>query len=445
MRELKMNGGLFNHTVTDGGSPVNFKAINPVVHSLKNGLTVIAVEKHNHPSVVLSGWLKAGSIRDVEGKRGLANITVKMLIKGTRKYTWQQIAEELESLGAHIWTWCSCDFCGVGLRCLPKHFDRCLSILSDVLTQPSFPKEEFVKCKSRIVTELRTWDDNPWVVAKKVLLRLLYPETHPYRYFPEGEVEDIEGLNVDELREFHSRWYLPHMTTFAIVGDISCDEVFSSVERHFSGWNVGDKPVDDEKVEDPQPQPPRFEVRTISDRSQAVVMLGQLCISRSNPDYYALNVFNCILGGSAGIGRLFNRVRGIEGLAYSVYSSISTHLCRGTFTVAAGVAPESVKRAIESMRHQISAMFTDEPPTYEELSDAINYIVGSFAFSIETNGGIANAIARAYSMGLGVDYINRRCEIYRSITLEQVIEAARKHINPDALSIAVAGAWSGEL
>lgn len=437
--------GMVSYMATSGDLPMHFGAIKPVVHSLRNGLTVIAVEKHNHPSVVLSGWLKAGSTRDVEGKRGLANITASMLLKGTGKYTWQQIAEELESLGAHIWTWCSYDFCGIGLRCLPKHFDCCLSILSDVLINPSFPEEEFAKCKLRITTELRTLDDDPWVVAKKVLLKLLYPQAHPYRYLSEGEVEDVEGLNVEELREFHNRWYLPQMTTFAIVGDISCEEAFSSVERHFSGWGVGDRLVGDEVIEDSEPQPPRVEVRTISDRSQAVVMLGQLCISRSDPDYYALNVFNCILGGSAGIGRLFNRVRGVEGLAYSVHSSISAHLGRGTFTAVAGVAPEAVKRAVESMRRQISAILTDEPPTPEELSDAINYIVGSFAFSVETNGGIANAIARAYVMGLGVDYINRRCEIYRSITLEQVIETARKHINPDALSIAVAGPWSGEL
>lgn len=416
-----------------------------IIHSLDNGIVVIAVEKRNHPSVVVHGLVKAGSVRDESNMRGLANMTSQMLIKGTKRRLRDQIAEELEDVGARMWVHCEHDFAGFGIVCLPEHVERSMDVLSDVVRNPSFPKDELERCKLRIMTMLRTWDDDPWMVAAKMMRCALYPPEHPYRYFVEGEESDIQRIDPEALCEFYSRWYRPNGIAFAVVGDISEDEAVKLIERYFGDWEFGGKEVESISVEDPQPSPPRFDVRDMPDKSQVVVILGQLCVSRRDPDYYALNVFNCILGGSAGIGRLFNRVRGIEGLAYSVWSRISERWGKGTFTAGAGVSPENVRRAIESIRNQIAAICGDEPPTEEELNDAKNYIVGSFSFQIETNGGLAQALLKAHMYGLGVEYIKMREDIYRSITLEQVIEAARRHIKPEPLSIAVAGPLSGEL
>ncbi|MFA4029758.1 MAG: hypothetical protein GDYSWBUE_001052 [Candidatus Fervidibacterota bacterium] len=414
----------------------------PIVHVLDNGITVIAVERRNHPSVAICSSFVAGSIRDAHGMRGLANLTSQMITRGTAKRTWVQIAEELEDVGARIWTWCSHDFSGVGVSCLSKHVERSMDVLSDVLLNPSFPSDELEKCKLRTITQLHTLDDDPWAVAAKMMRKALYPEGHPYRYFSEGEAEDIQKLDRDALCEFHRRWYRPNGAALAIIGDIAPDEAIKLAQRYLGEWEAGIGEVEVGGVLEVQPQPPKFEVRTMADKSQVAVMLGQLCVSRGDADYYALSVFNCILGGSAGIGRLFNRVRGEEGLAYSVWSRISGRLGKGMFIAGAGVAPDNVKRAIESMRNQIRAMCSDEPPNQEELNDAVNYIVGSFIFRIETNAGMAQALLDAHMYGLGVDYLKRREEIYRSITLEQVIEAAQRHISVDSLSVAVAGPWS---
>lgn len=409
---------------------------------LDNGVTVIAVEKRNHPSVAICVSLRAGSFRDECNMRGLASLTSQMLTKGTAKRSWIQIAEELEDVGARIWTWCAHDFSGIGVSCLSRHVERSMDVLTDVLLNPSFPHDELEKCKLRTITNLRVLDDDPWAVAAKMMRRALYPEGHPYRYFSEGEAEDIERMNEDALREFHWRWYRPNGAALAIVGDIAPEEAFKLAERYFGGWEVGGSEVEAMDIKEAQPQPPKFEVRTMVDKSQVAVMLGQLCVSRSDPDYYALNVFNCILGGSAGIGRLFNRVRGEEGLAYSVWSRILGYWGRGMFIAGAGVDPANVRRAIESIRNQVRAICSDEPPNAEELNDAVNYIIGSFVFRIETNVSLAQALLDAHMYGLGVDYLKRRKEIYRSITLERVIEAAQRHISVDSLSVIVAGPWS---
>ncbi|MCS7253202.1 MAG: pitrilysin family protein [Armatimonadota bacterium] len=425
-----------------GNAPCKSVHCEPAVHVLGNGVTVIAIEKRNHPSVTICGSVKAGSVRDEPNMRGLANMTSQMLTKGTVKRTWVQIAEELEDIGARIWTWCAYDFAGFGVECLSRYVERSMDVLADVLLNPSFPHEELEKCKLRTITLLRTREDDPWAVAAKMMRQTLYPSEHPYKHLVEGEEDSILRVDNNALLEFHSRWYRPNGAAFAVVGDIAPEEAFKLAERYFGGWEAGSNEVETLKIADVQLQPPRFEVRTMVDKSQVAVMLGQICVSRRDPDYYALNVFNCILGGSAGIGRLFNRVRGIEGLAYSVWSRILGQWGKGMFIAGAGVDPANVRKAIDSIRKQVAAICGDEPPSAVELSDAVNYIVGGFNFRIETNSGMAQAVLDAHMYELGVDYLRKREEIYRSITLEQVIETARRHINVDSLSTVVAGPWS---
>ncbi|HID06909.1 MAG TPA: insulinase family protein, partial [Armatimonadetes bacterium] len=412
-------------------------------HVLDNGLTVLVHECHNHPTVSIYGSMKAGSARDPAPHYGLANFVAGMLPKGTGKRTWEQIAEEIDFVGARFGTGAGRDTAGFNAHCIAEHLPTVMDVIADVVRNPSFPDEELEKHRIQLITQLKTWDDDPWMVAEKMLTQLIYPTEHPYHHRVQGEVDTVQNFTRDMLIEFHRQWFHPEGTIIVIAGDVDTDEAIAIVERYFGDWERGDGAC--AELELPSASlVARCEqvVVPIMDKSQVAVMVGHRGISRCDDDYYALNVFNCILGGSAGIGRLFNRVRGIEGLAYSVWSHIVAGLGAGPFIAGAGVDPKNVERALDSIRREIALMRDDEPPTKQELNDAINYIIGSFAFRIETNSGMARTLMDVELFGLGLDYPKRHAEIYRAITLEQVMEVAQRHIHPNQLAVAIAGPWS---
>ena len=176
------------------------------------------------------------------------------------------------------------------------------------------------------------------------------------------------------------------------------------------------------------------------DKSQANIELGHKGITRTNPDFYTINLMNAVLGGSAGIARLFGRVRDAQGLAYSVWSSFTPSIGEGLFHASAGVNPANVDKAINSILHEIELMKSDGI-TEEELSDAQNLIVGNFALALETNRGLAAVLLTAELYGLGLGYLERHESIYRNITREQVNAVAQKYLHPDLCSIAIAGPY----
>ena len=181
-------------------------------------------------------------------------------------------------------------------------------------------------------------------------------------------------------------------------------------------------------------------VQPMMDKSQANIELGHKGITRTNPDFYTINLMNAVLGGSAGIARLFGRVRDVQGLAYSVWSSFTPSIGEGLFHASAGVNPANVDKAINSILHEIELMKSDGI-TEEEFSDAQNLIVGNFMLALETNRGLAAVLLTAELYGLGLDYLERHESIYRGMTRAQVNAAAQKYLHPDLCSIAIAGPY----
>jgi zinc protease len=150
---------------------------------------------------------------------------------------------------------------------------------------------------------------------------------------------------------------------------------------------------------------------------------------------------NRILGGSAGLGRLFNYVRDVQGLAYGVWSSFSVGLGEGPFIARAGVNPQNVELAIQSILNEISRLRNDGI-TEQELADAKEMLIGNFALSMETSSGIADVLLTSEMFELGLDYPKRHEQIYRAITKEQVEQAAREYLHPEKCSLVIAGPYT---
>ncbi len=411
-------------------------------HVFDNGLTLLIQENRFNQTVAISGRLKAGSMYDYEGFYGLSDSVANMLTRGTEDRTWEEIAETTESVGANISVGGNTETVGVEGRLLSKDFDRVLDVLNDILRAPNFPQEEIEKHRHQVYSWLKAWEDETDDVADRLLRESVYSSEHPYYWRVQGTAESVKRIQRDALVDFHAAYYRPDSLILAIVGDVETQVIIEKIDAAMGDWTAnGEQPsFTIPAVEYGKKQ---VVVRSMMDKSQVNIELGHKGIARTNPDFYTVNLMNAVLGGSAGIARLFGRVRDVQGLAYSVWSSFTPSIGEGLFHASAGVNPTNVDKAIHSILHEIELMKSDGI-TEEELSDVQNLIVGNFALALETNRGLAAVLLTAELYGLGLDYLERHESIYRGITRAQVNAAARKYLHPDLCSIAIAGPYQGE-
>lgn len=406
-------------------------------HVLPNGIVVLVRENHASPSVVITGYLRVGAYDESPEKAGLADFTADALMRGTANRSFDDIYETLESVGANLGISGGTHATGFGAKCLTEDIALVFDILADVLREPSFPPEEVEKLRGEILADLAERAHDTRRMANLAFYELAYPEGHPYAVSSTGYPETIAGIDRDDLVQFYEGGYGPEHMTVVAAGAVQADELVAQLEAALGDWSGRTY------ERDPLPEAGRLrEVRTrvisIPDKTQSNIVLGYPGPARTHPDYLDARVCNTILGVFGLMGRLGEKVRDEQGLAYTAYSSLSGGPGPGPWRVVAGVDPENVERAVESIRTEIRRI-SDELVDEDELRDSQAYLTGSMPLRLETNAGVAHTILSMERYGLGLDYLQRYKRLIDEVTPERVQAAARRWLDPDAFALAIAG------
>jgi zinc protease len=393
---------------------------------LENGLTLLIVERHDLPIVKVAVGVKAGSVTEPDEKAGLAALTAELLTSGTAKRTASRISEEADFVGASIGASGGNDYATVSLSVLKKDLNLGFDLLSDIILNPSFPENELNKQRERIKGALKAREEDPDFVASREFRKAVFG-SHPYGRLVSGTPESLDRIRRDDVVQFHSAYYVPNNATMSVVGDITPDEVNGLVKRYFSGWNSGDL-----HISPPQRAGQLKGIKIITvdkDLTQANIIFGHEGISRDNPDYYAVQVMNHILGGGGFESRLMQNIREQKGLAYDVYSFFDANKYEGAFQVGVQTKNESTNTAIEEILKEIGRI-RDTMVTDAELADAKSFLTGSFPLRLETGQRIASFLLAVEFYGLGMDYIDRYPDYINRVTKEDVLQMARKYLDP---------------
>jgi zinc protease len=413
-------------------------ALRPERFPFKNGLVLLHNRAAANPSVVLRALVRAGASRETPGDHGVASLTGRMLRQGTEHIAKDQLAEELDGMGAGLSVDVGYGLVAVSIKCLSGDFLRAMEILAELLRRPTFPANELERLRGQVLTDLKEMDDNTRVVADRTWRELAYPSTHPYHRLPVGTAESVQRLERAELDAFHKAWYGPNQTTLIVVGDVEFDEAASAVDRAFAGWPMARlESVESTLAASDLPAAQLREV-AMAGKTQADIVLGVPTLNRASPDYYALSFANHILGRIYFMGRFGEKVRDEQGLAYYAYSELSAGYGRGGWVVRAGVNPRNLDRALQSIGAELRRFLADGP-TEVEQADGVSSLLGGLPRQLETNEGAAAVISEIELYGLGLDYLERYPDIVRSLTREQVTETARQWIISEHLVTAIAG------
>ena len=407
-------------------------------HTLQNGLRVLLVENPTIPAISINATVLAGARHEPEEKAGLAIMVSNILDEGTTTRTSLDIAEAIEFTGGHLETDASFERTVVAATVLKQDRNLALELVADLLRNPVFPEEYIGKEKSRTLAEIASAKDRPQVVAGWAFNELVYG-SHPLHRPAHGYPETIERIVRQDLLQFHETVFAPNNALLSIVGDFQVSEMIPLVERHFGPWLS--RSVVLHEVEKPVRQRERREKRIQMAAQQSNVYLGHLGIERTNPDFYALQVLDTILGGGAGFtARIPQRLRDELGLAYTTFASITgtAGLDPGRFVSYIGTSPENTVLAIDGLLNEIRRI-VDEPVLAEELQDAKDFLTGSFVFAFESSAQIARFLIQASVYELGFNYGEKYPRFIRAVTGEDVARVARQYLDTENYTLVVAG------
>ena len=409
--------------------------------ALANGVTVVVQENPASPTLALRASLPAGRVLDPEDRSGLAPMTAAMLSRGTEHRSALEIATLLEDVGATLSAGAESLATMLSGRAESRDFDRLMDLLAETLQSPMFPSVELGRLKGQSLAQLAQAKDDPESVAERAFARAIYPQGHPLRPPTFDEAEQAIGrITRDDLVEFHRRHYGPDHLILVIAGDVSADGVRAAVEARLGAWprNPGatlppvlDVPLQAAALEILMP---------IADKSQTAIQWGHAGgLRRRDPDFYAAQVMNLVLGGGGALNSRLGRViRDELGLAYTVGSFFDANLYPGPLEVVLGTNPANAWKAVEALVREVKRL-RDRGITQRERDEAVAYLTGRFPLRLETNTGMVDVLWAMEFYELGADYLDRYGDHYRAVTVAQANQAARTHLHPDRATLVIAG------
>ena len=401
---------------------------------LNNGLVLLTSEQRALPMVSIELLIDAGSRYDGANQEGLANLTAKLLTYGTKRRTAVQISETLDFLGASLETSSGEDVASISLTILKKDLATGLELLADILTASAFPPAEIDRQKQEIIASIKAREEDPSAVAQRTFAAALFPAS-PYGRLVEGTEASVKGLQQKSLKEFYARYYRSNRSIMAVVGDVSEQEISQALNQALRGWNKGEpsgQPLVPAKIGAPQL------LRVNRDLTQANIIMGHNGVPRGNPDYYAIQVMNYILGGGGFSSRVMDSIRNERGLAYSVYSYFSAEKSHGSFQFVMQTKNETAQEAIRIAKEEIQRI-REQPVSEQELNDAKDYLIGSFPLRFDTNRKVASFLAQVEFFQLGLDYPERYGDLIRKVSRADVQRVAKQYLQPEKLITVIVG------
>ncbi len=406
---------------------------------LKSGPVAFVVPNRELPLISISILVRTGKYNEPKGKEGLAAMTGYLLSKGgTKSHSAEALEERLAFLAAGLSSNIGDTSGSVGVNLLSKDLEEGLAILREVLTVPRFQRDRFDLYKTQQIQSMKQRNDDSRNIERRELVRLAYGD-HFFRSQSPTKAS-IDSITVSDLRSFHRDWFHPGNFVVSVSGDFDRKEMVLKLEKLFSDWSPKGKTAK------PVPTNKKFAKAGIyivdKEVNQGRVDIMLPGIMRDNPDYYAVQVMNDILGGGGFTSRITNRVRSDEGLAYSAYS----YCPGGTYfprTFVAGYQSKSrtvlyaAQIVLEEMRK-----ITQEEVTDKEIETAKASYIQTFPQAFETKGAIASTFASEEFTGRlsnNPNYFDNFRSKIRAVTKADVQRVAGKYLTPDKVAILIIG------
>ncbi len=404
------------------------------VRTLSNGMQVVLAESRAFPKISAQLFFRSGNAVVAHSNPGIAGMTATVVRTGTASRTSRQIEEDLRRMGADLGSHAGADTSAISVSGLAEFSRQLLELMADLAQNASFPEEEFERERRQRFEELRIERTTPGFLANERFRRVLFGE-HPYAIIAPSE-EHVASYRREQLADYYQKHYVPSGSLLAIVGDFAADAMLDEVEKIFGAWKA---PAADAIA---FPAPPRHSGRKVHvvhlpGTVQTQIVLGNLGITRRDPDWYRVVLANSIYGG-AFHSRLVLNIREQKGYTYSPRSGNNALREYGYFTVHAAVRNDVVAATLAEIFYEMDRM-RSLPVTTEELESARNYLSGVFSLGVATQDGVLGQLSNVYLERLAENYLETYRARIHELTAADILAAARRHFDSKNSEIVVVG------
>jgi len=407
--------------------PVAFSFPKAQSFVLDNGLKVLYYDTDNTPKIDIMVEFETKHYYDPIDKLGITNFVSKMLTEGTKNYTADELADELESRGITL----SVGPGTIGMSMPEEEFAKGLELLNEVLTNETFDEEQIEKIRAQMLTAIKNFWDEPKIFSGQLIKNEIYKK-HPYSKNPLGTAESIATMTRDDLMSYYKKYVTPHDTKMAIVGELNGYDVHKIVNKELGKWSG--PPV--QNISFPElDQTQKSVVNHPINRDQVVLALACLSVRRTHKDFDKLFIFDQILGSGV-LGSMASKLfqlRERSGLFYTINGTFVANAQKepGMFLVKTIVSLDRLKEAEKAITDLLKTVADDI--TQQEFEEAKRAILNASINNFESNAGIAGAMLFLERYNFSADYFDKRYEELEKITIDDVKNAVKQVLRPDEL------------
>lgn len=406
--------------------------------TLPNGIRVVTEEIPYVRSISVGVWIDVGSRDETEQSNGITHFIEHMVFKGTKRFSNQQIARSLESVGGYLNAFTTKEHTCFYARVLDEHIARALEVISELIQYPVFDEKEIEKEKSVVIEELKNIEDDPDDFIHDVLDKNIYRD-HPLAYPVIGSAQSIRGLTRRKMAEYMKEYFVPDRIVIAAAGNLSHEKITHLAEKYFPSRRRG--PNKRHNLAHSRKSAIKAEVieRQIN---QAYICIGAKTFSVHDKLRYPLLLMNTILGEGMS-SRLFQNIREKYGFAYAIYSFVNMMSDTGIFGVYVGTDKEKIDISLDLIYAEFNKLIRKEISA-SEMARTKAQMKGNLMLGLE------NMSNRMMRLGSGELFFNKYISLdslvksIDSVRSEEVLNVADQLLHREKFSTVIFAPQKGK-
>ncbi|MGC6284468.1 MAG: M16 family metallopeptidase [Polaribacter sp.] len=403
---------------------------------LDNGIEVYGIQNTEVPLVQFEIRIKGGQLLESMDKLGIANLTARLMNRGTANKTTKELEEAIQNLGANISTNASKEELTISGTTLKRNYNQTLALAKEILLEPRFDADEFELLKKATLAQLRQQKANPNVVANNAFNELIYGEKNIRSKNILGNTESVSSITLDDIKSYYQNYISPSVTKMLVVGDISQSDVIASIEDLNSTWESKEVTIPESKTPD-APTKPAVYFYDIPNAKQSVLQFGAPALAATDKDFYPATVMNYILGGGGFASRLTQELREGKGYTYGIRSRFSGTTAKGAFRISSGVRSNVTlesSQLVKKILKEYPSTFTDK-----DLETTKSFLIKSNTRAFETSSAKLRMLTNISEYGMKTDYVKNREAFVKNVTKKEIQDLAKKYVNPEKMIWLIVG------
>ncbi|MDD3238270.1 MAG: pitrilysin family protein [Candidatus Gastranaerophilales bacterium] len=405
---------------------------NIIKYELQNGADLIINHNKSNDIVAMDISVKGGNF--TEKIKGLGTVTADAMLKGTQKYTTQELALMLEETGVRIVPQAKADTFSIGVKYTANERDTAFDLLNEVLNNANLDAYDIEKVKKDKMDNIKKTRDNPTSVVFEEFKTAMWDGT---AYGNSGKVleKTIPSIKQNDVKVFYDGLFSPKNIVISVNGNVDDKTLINYFSQLFSTKQNAHKVVLANYSSQFTPKNQNLLVKTPKDTQTAWIVIGWRVNGVLNKkDWATLQVIDSLLGGGMS-SRLFTELRDQEGLAYQVGSTYAPNFNKGAFAVYIGTNPKTAIVARDGLMSEITKL-KKEFVGDKELTQAKDKLLGNYVLSLETNMDKASTIGWFEVSDRGYMFMNEFPKLIESVTVQDIISTANKYFSePYVMSV----------